>query len=928
MMADYAPVSQGNGETSNEPVVAPAEYPVETGISPGNDSANLLGTASGDATNDSDGETLVGEAGPDNDDIDLDGDTLVDDDDANGLEGDTLVGNHIDIDAHGDQNDLEGDTLVGDHIHVAAHGDENDLEGDTLVRDHFEVSDHHDDNELDGQTIAYNDPFHSNASDDSDGEFFNAISSHYFSAPSSPLPPWTLGRIGLRSPSDEEDMAQPAATVVQHGLERLTSSATTTEGTISPSSSTGAVAQHSSATNTPPDVHQFPSTPNFSYAELTSLTPCELYLRGGCSRPDCPFAHVPDVEESHTQLPDPSVPWSTWPVGGALVSFTDGAQISELQHQASYAAIRISNIPNIVNASVLIAPLLLAGHNVRSADVRFYLDPFVSDHQMAVITAPISGLLALAQHFMPQTYRIGAARPLLPFELARRQYGAEVHCTWDIPSRVVWIAFTTLTRALDARSGFESGDITMFGDPVSPELLSLRGVETGDPFTNNYLVVLVVRDVADHLEEEDVHDSIPDTLWPIDVWLSERTDHDDIDRADRAVLRMLNTSGTVLWIEMATLPGNQRRAIVQYLHQHQASRLVQQYRGLDLTYTNDPDYPPLNMSLRHLCWTKLLVPIVRYHTASRFINANIPHWAHQCIRYTASPGRLGHISLRLCGPDTTDLLTATTTLSACLDGTLQEYYPPGRLLWHPAFAHSVNTYLEMESISARFGVLITVNPAAETIRVLAPNIYARGAAGSALEMLGMDIFTWAAGLTLTNSPEVDEVMVTLPCGHVLERNAMKAHVILSAPPLRCPFCPRLLPMGTVQSLLAPPAFRQLLRRVILASRPEQRGCPTEGCGGALPEDVRSGEYTCSFCGKTMCARCLTLGTERSCPLRTEEVPQMKKVKCTRCRSEVESQGRVLTQCGRCLTWMCWACGKIFGGYRGLGHHEYLECLEG
>lgn len=205
----------------------------------------------------------------------------------------------------------------------------------------------------------------------------------------------------------------------------------------------------------------------------TSAVPCRFFLRGACLKGDaCPFLHddiaVPAAASTAGQEdPRPDIHRD---IGGALVTFGDGAVVAKVSFACDFSAVRVKPLPRDTDAASVVDLLAELGFDVSTDSVR--IPPPVDDcccADIRVQDAQFARRLCAAMAHDDGHDAVPIPVSLPQSTSAHRVDAKKVHCSWHKP-----------TTAPPSAEAFDPGDLSYDADlPLANTLIESLLLQAG-----------------------------------------------------------------------------------------------------------------------------------------------------------------------------------------------------------------------------------------------------------------------------------------------------------------------------------------------------------------------------------------------------------------------------------------------------------------
>ncbi|KAI5859778.1 hypothetical protein GGS23DRAFT_583590 [Durotheca rogersii] len=445
---------------------------------------------------------------------------------------------------------------------------------------------------------------------------------------------------------------------------------------------------------------------------------CRFFANGHCKKGDaCLFLHSKDglAGEGGGQRgmfgDDLSSDNSIFEIGGAWVTFDNGATISKVSLPSDFSALRISNLPQAstlrwvidllsdVGVSVSPTNVRITGQDAKSAIIR------VEDPTLAkTICNKLRTCIAFADI---EANPIPV--PMPPGSSLHQVDCRRVRCSWHRPSRTAQLYFETDKIAYRVQRKFNCGEYKISDCRLTASTPTRQG-----SLENPQSWEVRLTGLPGTAEESDLLGviSVPDR--PMLVDMGDPTYVSDAEIESVIVKSMLLEFGPLEWWDVSdNAKGKRVKAQGSFVEEPHARDAVSSLNNTPLSFCES-----VRLTLRLVTSAKFKVSTRVYNAISGLLNTQKAAWETQHLHFIAYPPRGAYRNLKLEGENHRRVAEAKEALERIISGEVMRI--DGKDLWYANLASGGGESNRIKKIEKDFDVVITRDMCKSQFRFFGP----------------------------------------------------------------------------------------------------------------------------------------------------------------------------------------------------------------
>ncbi|RAO72435.1 uncharacterized protein BHQ10_008447 [Talaromyces amestolkiae] len=466
-------------------------------------------------------------------------------------------------------------------------------------------------------------------------------------------------------------------------------------------------------------------------SDSRSQIPCYHYARGNCRNGNtCPYSHLDKIDRSEQKVETPSDPEENRfrddfkrEIGGALVQYGLGAQVSKISLPADFSAARITGLPVDSSPESVVALLSELDIDVSldcvrispqngalpiSADIKFD-DPTAARTLCAKISVGCTSNATVSQL---QASQITASFP--SGANYRRVECKKVQCSWHKPSKTAWLNFGSKDIARRVFNKFDSASYRILDKKVhcNPPMKGEGGLR------NPYSWTVMLTDLSTGTTEHDIRSAIYSPYdRPRNIEIGQPTYNVDGELASATVMSLLSRIGPIEWHQVNTeLEGKRAKAVARFYEEHDARKAATSLDNFPLPFGKN-----MKLSTQLVNIAKFKVATIIFSAVQPQIRAASQDWSEKHLNFKiypcAGPASQYRV-LKIEGSVAKDVATAKETMDKILDGVIA--LSRGEPLWTHSLSYNGEAFQKLKKIEKDHGVVVIRNRRKGELRLYGP----------------------------------------------------------------------------------------------------------------------------------------------------------------------------------------------------------------
>lgn len=390
--------------------------------------------------------------------------------------------------------------------------------------------------------------------------------------------------------------------------------------------------------------------------------------------------------------------------GGGLITFKDGAAVSNVCMPTDFSAVRLDNLPQHSDPGTVSRFLTGIGIMDKLASTRVL--PSTSPHS-SYCSAEVKAedpsfarrlCAKVASATDSQVEAVAIATPSQVSTGRRRIDCRKITCSWHRPVKIVWLNFGNRDIASKVQTRFASGIYKILSHQVDASEPSGQ-----NDWRNPLGWTVALSAVPGRASQIDIARDIPDYWKPRKINLGDPTYETDADTARAYVKSILMDIGPLAWWEDTSGPDSKRlKALARYVEDADAQRAASILNNTPLSFAKKA-----KLAVQVFTTAKFRV-LTRIHEAVEpRIDAQRQAWKDARLWFTCYDSVNGYNVLKIEGEKRQVVADAADTLEKILAGEIAA--ADGVALWSPSLRSNNETYEKVKAIEHDTGTVILRN---------------------------------------------------------------------------------------------------------------------------------------------------------------------------------------------------------------------------
>lgn len=410
-------------------------------------------------------------------------------------------------------------------------------------------------------------------------------------------------------------------------------------------------------------------------------------------------------------------------IGGALVQYDIGAQVSKISLPTDFSATRITGLPVDSSPESVVTLLSELGIEVSldfvrispqngtlplSADIKFD-DPAAARTLCTKIAVGCTSNAIVSQL---QASQVTAGFP--SGGNYRRVECKKVQCSWHKPSKTAWLNFGSEDIARRVFNKFESASYRILNKKVhcNPPIKGAGG------FRNPYSWTVMLIDLSTGTTEHDIRSAIYSPYdRPRNIEIGQPTYNVDGELASATVISLLSQIGPIEWHQANTeLEGKRAKAVARFYDERDARRAATSLDNFQLSFGKN-----IKLSTQLVNIAKFKVATIIFSAVQSQIRVASQDWSKKHLNFKIYPcaGPASQYRLlKIEGSVAKDVATAKETMDKILDGVIA--LRRGEPLWTHSLSYNGDAFHKLKRIEKDHHVVVIRNRKKGELRLYGP----------------------------------------------------------------------------------------------------------------------------------------------------------------------------------------------------------------